>query len=167
MLHDRNSEPLQLGLVADAGLHHDFRRVDCATRKHHLKASLNLLRLPSIRNFYAGGALSLEGNPSNKRFTKNREVRPIHVRKDVRAEYRLPLSISGTHIRDSSASVKFHHATIRILKRRNSDGTCPFNRGRSQRVGMGRRLDEDRSSRSTIFRIGRAVPVLDSAVYLQ
>src|SRR3984893_7191461 len=118
MLHDRNSEPLQLGLVADAGLHHDFRRVDCAERKHHLKASLNLLRLASIRNFHTDGTLSFERNQSDESFTKNREVRPIHVRKDVRAEYRLPLSISGTHIRDSSASISLHHAPIRILKRR-------------------------------------------------
>ena len=61
----------------------------------YLVAGANLLGLTLIRNLHSGSAPPFESDTSDQRFSKNRQVQPIDVRKDGDAvPMRIKLRIS-------------------------------------------------------------------------
>ena len=65
VLQDRNSESVQLRLVADAGLHQYLRGMYRAERQHHFEPRANSMDLALMKNFHAGGSLALESEARN------------------------------------------------------------------------------------------------------
>src|SRR5580704_1057013 len=151
MLQNRDSESLQRGLAADTGLHQHLRRMDRTQGQYHLKPRANAMRLAIVEKLHAGGLLSVQGQPSDQRVSEYRQVRPVHVRKGIRPEYRLAFSIADQQVDDRGAAVAFHQAAVLIFKRRDPDRVCSFHHSRSDRVGIRRGLNENRSSRSAVL----------------
>ena len=88
MLHDRYSEALQSGLVADTRLHEDLRRVNSTERQHYFKPRANAMNAATVGNLHAGGSLTLEGQSRDQCVSEHSQIRPVHVWKDVRSEHR-------------------------------------------------------------------------------
>jgi hypothetical protein len=88
MLHDRYSEALQSGLVADTRLHEDLRRVNSTERQHYFKPRANAMNAAPVGNLQAGGSLTLEGQSRDQCVSEHSQIRPVHVWKDVRSEHR-------------------------------------------------------------------------------
>src|SRR5580692_11676017 len=112
ILHNRNSEALQLGLIAYAGLHQYFGSIDRTERKHHLKTRADANGFAVVRNLHASGSPALEGQPSDQCPSEDSEIGPVHKREDIRTEYGLAFSGANYHINNSGTAVTLHHATV-------------------------------------------------------
>src|SRR5215469_1046712 len=125
------------------------------------------MSLAIVRNLYAGGSLTFKNQTRDQRVSENRQIGPIHKRENIGTEYGLTPSITNTHVSDRGTPSAFHHATVLIFECRNSDRTRSFHHRRSYGVGIGCRLDEHESARSTILWVRRPMPVFDAVIDLQ
>src|SRR5215472_13046473 len=82
----RDSKAPQFGLVADARVQEDLRRVYRPKRQNHLAPSANATSASLMRNLHAGGSVALESQASNQCVREHREVWLVHVRKNIRTE---------------------------------------------------------------------------------
>src|SRR3979490_1386326 len=98
--------------------------------------------LALVKDLHAGGPLAQEGDAPDECMSENRQVCMIHERESIGAEYRQALSITDAHIGDRGARIGFHQATIRVFKRRNTDGTSSFNRRRGEGIWIRRGLNK-------------------------
>src|SRR5215470_17016768 len=119
-----------------------------------------------VENLHSGGTLALEGHPGHEGVGENGEIRPVHIREDVRSEYGLALAIAGSHVSDRGASLSLHHPTVLILEARDPDRARSFKHGKSNRVGVRRGLNKDRSSGSAVLWVWSAMPIFDATIHL-
>src|SRR5262245_19510964 len=96
--------------------------------------------------------------------TENREIRPVHVRKDIRTKNGLTFPIANLHVRNGCATIGLHHPAVLIFKDRNPNRAYSIKESAGGRARGGFRLDEHRSTSSAIFWIGSPMPVLDAAI---
>src|SRR5262249_18023561 len=127
----------------------------------------NAMGAASVGNLHSGGALALEGQPGNQCMGENGEIRSVQIREDVRSEYGLALAIAGSHVRDRGASLSLHHPTVLILEARDPDRARSFKHGKSNRLGVRRGLNKDRSSGSAVLGVWGAMPIFDATIHLQ
>src|SRR5713226_3361373 len=99
--------------------------------------------------------------------SENRQIWVIHKRESIGAEYRQALSITDAHIGDRGARIRFHQATIRIFKRRNTDGTSSLNRRWGEWVGIGRGLNKHWPACAAVLRVRSAMPIFNTAINVQ
>src|SRR5262245_10562538 len=120
-----------------------------------------------VGNFHSGGALALEGQSGNQGVGENGEIRPVHIREDVRSEYGLALAIAGSHVRDRGASFSLHHPTVLFLEARDPDRARSFKHGKSNWAGGRGGLNKHRSSGSAVLWVWGAMPIFDATIHLQ
>src|SRR5262245_37156490 len=120
-----------------------------------------------VGNFYAGGALALEGQPGNQGVGEHGEIRPVHIREDVRSEDGVALAIAGSHVSDRGASFSLHHPTVLMLEARDPDRARSFKHGKSNWAGGRGWLNKHRSSGSAVLGIWGAMPIFDATINLQ
>src|SRR5215469_12581869 len=99
--------------------------------------------------------------------TEDGEIRPVHVRKNIRTKNGLTLPITNSHVRNGCATIGLHHAAVLIFKDRNPNQAYSIKKSAGGRARVRFRLDEHRSASSPIFRIGWPMPVLDAAINAQ
>src|SRR5713101_130965 len=167
MLHDRDSEAPQFGLIADTRLHKHLRRVNRTKRYHHLEPRANAMSSSLIGNLHASDSFTLESKPGDQCVSENSQVRPVHVWEDIRTEHGLTFSVASAHVDDRSAAFTLHHPTVLILKGRNPNRPGSLEHGRSDRVGVRCGLDKHGPSCSAVLWVWDAVPVFDVTINFQ
>src|SRR6516164_7230636 len=98
---------------------------------------------------------------------EDREIRPVHVREYIRTKNGLTFPIANSHVRNRRATIGLHHSAVLIFKNRNPDRAYSIKKSAGDRARVRFRLDEHRSTSSAIFRVGRPMPVLDTAISVQ
>src|SRR5215510_14869054 len=126
MLDDRDSETPQLAFIADARLHQHLGRMHGTKRQDDLPSRSDAMELAVVRKLASRGARAAERESTHQGASEDREVRPINVWEYVRSEHRLPPAVANAHIGSRAAAVRFHHATVRILKEGDSGGGDSF-----------------------------------------
>src|SRR5215468_2801461 len=112
---------IQFGLIANARLHKDLWRMNCAKRQDHLAPGTNTTDAAVIGNLNARCSLVLDIYLSNQRVGEHRKVWPVHVRDDIRTENRLAFPITNKHVGNGRATVYLHHLAVLIFKSLNSE----------------------------------------------
>src|SRR6202011_6327276 len=138
MLHHRDAVSLQVGLLADARLHQHLGSVDRAQRQHHLRSRTHAVELAVLGELHAGGPVALQRHSGHQRTGENREVGPVHIRENIRAEYGLPVSVAGSHFEKRRAALALHHPTVLTLEGWNPHRAGTVERGGGDRTGGGR-----------------------------
>src|SRR5262245_19926729 len=168
MLNQRDSKAPQFGLVADARLHEDLRRVYRAKRQNHLPRCMNATRASSIGNLHAGGSVVLESQPSDQRVGEHGEIWLIHVRENIRTEDGLPFSIANAPVGNGCAAIGLHDSSVLILEDRNPKRPYSAKQGLN---GWGwialQRLNQYRSAGSAVCWIRCPLPILDAAINIK
>src|SRR5215467_45717 len=95
---------------------------------------------------------------------KNREIRSVHVRENIRTKNRLTSPVANSHVRNGCATIGLHHAAVLIFKDRNPNRAYSIQKSAGDRARVGFRLEEHRSTSSAILWIWRAMPVLDATI---
>src|SRR5262245_32944263 len=158
---------IQFGLIANAGLHEDLWRMNCAKRQDHLAPRTNATDAALIGNLNARSSLVLESQPGNQCVGEHREVWPIHVRKDIRTENRLAFPIANTHVGNGCATIRLHDPAVLIFKNLNPKRAYFLKQGWSRRVRILQRLDKYRPPGSAISWIRCPLPVFDAAINIK
>src|SRR3982074_174357 len=120
-----------------------------------------------MNDLHAARLLAAHDKSSDQGVTQHRQVRPVHVGKNIGTEYRLPHSVANSHVHDGGAALAFHHQPVLAWEGRNSNGACAFEHGRRPPIGVWRRLNKNRSARPAIFWVGRAMPIFNAAIDVQ
>src|SRR5260370_794758 len=120
-----------------------------------------------MNDLHAAGLLAAHDKSSDQCVTEHRQVRPVHVGKNIGTEYRLPHSAANSQVHDGGAALAFHHQPILALEGRNANGACAFDHGRGHRVRVWRGLNKNRSSRPAISWFRRAMPIFNAAIDVQ
>src|SRR6266404_8751189 len=115
----------------------------------------------------AARLLAAHDKPSDQCMTEHRQVRPVHVREGIGAEYRLAHSVADSQVHDGGTAITFHHQPVLALEGRNANRACAFDHGRGDRVRVWRGLNKNRSSRPATSWVWHAVPIFDAAIDVQ
>src|SRR5258707_15354230 len=118
-------------------------------------------------NLHTGGSYALQGKPGNHCVGEHGEIRTVHVGKCIRAENGQALSITRPDVLDRASALAFLHAAVWIFKSWNSSRSRSLKHGRKDRIGDRRWPDINRSSYSAVFRVRRAMPIVNAAIDLQ
>src|SRR5258708_31675286 len=145
-------------MMGDGRLDEKLRRLNSTERQHHLKSGANPMNSSLVGNLHTSNSLTFEGKMSDQCVSENSQVRPVHVGKGIRAEYRLPISIADYQVDDRGAAVGFHQAAVLIFKGRNPDRACSFHHGRRDRVRVRLGLDKNGPSCSAILWVPDHMP---------
>jgi hypothetical protein len=167
VLDQRNSKSPEFGLIADAGLHQNLRRVTGATAENDLTTCGNAVHGAEMRDLDVAGALAVEHDAVDGCVGQDREVFSIHARKHVGTEHRLALSVPYPQVGDRCAARALHHAAVLVLENRNAHRSAAFEHGRSNGVRFRCRLDKDDAAGAAIPGIGDAMPILNRAIDVQ
>ena len=167
MLADPDSDTTQFVLIADAGLHQNLGRVDRPERQHYFGTRAEVTELSLVQHLHTGDRGVVEGQTLHHRMREDRQVRQVHEWIRVGAEHRLALSVADSQVGDRRSRGGFHHLAVGAFICRDANRSCAFENGQGQRIGVGRRLDEDRPASAAMRRVRRALPVLDAAIDVQ
>src|SRR5215469_6632673 len=155
---------IQFGLIANAGLHEDLRRVYRAKRQNHLAPCPNRTDAALIGNLNARCSLILESHPGNHCMGKHSEVGLVHVGENIRTKDGLAFSVENAHVGNRCATIGLHDPTVLIFKDRTPSRAYCLEQAFSGRVRIPQWLDKYRSPGSAISWIGCPLPVLDAAI---
>jgi hypothetical protein len=126
MLHNRNSESLQLILIYYTGLHQYLWGVNCTQGQDDFGHSSDAAHLPFIKDYNTCDPLSFKGQPRNQSLSQYSKIRPAHIREDVATEDRLTISIAHPNVSDGRTTFTLHHSAILIFINRNSNRPASF-----------------------------------------
>src|SRR3984885_7914611 len=167
MLYQRNSEPVQLSLVAHSTLHQHLGSVVCDQRQHDLEPRADPMNSVLISKLHARHSLSFEDQPCDRCRSEDSQVWPVHVKKSIGAEDRKPLPVAHSEFNERAAARAFHHAAIDAVEGGNPHGARPFKHRRNERAIANSRVDIEQASGAATIWIRRALPIFDPAVDVQ
>ena len=114
--NDGNAELRDLGLIANAGLHQELRRLNRAKRDDDFQCSFEAAELAVAKNLHPRCSIAFEHNPSDERSRQYSQVGLIHPRVRIRTEHRLAAPVFDNFVDNRATAVGLHHAAACVLK---------------------------------------------------